>query len=89
MEDHLLEILCAPLSHAPLRLATPAELHQINSRIRSRLIRNRAGLTLEVELEGCLVCESDSTCYPIRDGFPVLISGEAFDSPPNLVRLDG
>ena len=81
MEDTLLEILCAPLSHAALRLASPAELRLINSRVRSRLIRNRAGITLDGELEGCLVCELGRICYPIRDGFPVLISGEAFDCP--------
>ncbi len=81
MEDTLLEILCAPLSHAALRLANPAEMRHINSQIRSCLIRNRAGLTLDGELEGCLVCESDRMYYPIRDGFPVLISGEAFDCP--------
>jgi uncharacterized protein YbaR (Trm112 family) len=89
MEEPLLQILCAPVSHARLRRASPAELRQINSRIQSRLIRNRAGSTLDVELESCLVCEADKMCYPIRDGFPVLISGEAFDFPPNLVRLDG
>ena len=81
MEDTLLEILCAPLSHAALRLASPAELSLINSRIRSRLIRNRAGLILDGALEGCLICELSTMCYPIRDGFPVLISGEAFDYP--------
>jgi uncharacterized protein YbaR (Trm112 family) len=81
MEDALLEILCAPLTHAVLRFASPAELRLINSRVRSRLIRNRAGLTLDRELEGCLVCELGTICYPIRDGFPVLISGESFDCP--------
>jgi uncharacterized protein YbaR (Trm112 family) len=81
MEDTLLDILCAPQSHAALRLACPAELRQINSRIRSGLIRNRAGLTLDGELEGFLVCELDRICFPIRDDFPVLISGEAFDCP--------
>jgi uncharacterized protein YbaR (Trm112 family) len=81
MEEALLEILCAPLTHAALRLASAAELDQINGRIRSRLIRNRAGSTLDDELEGCLVCEADKTCYPIREGFPVLISNEAFDCP--------
>ena len=60
----------------------PLELGLINSRIRSRLIRNRAGLTLDDELEGCLVCELGKMCYPIRDGFPVLISGEAFEYMP-------
>jgi uncharacterized protein YbaR (Trm112 family) len=82
MEDTLLEILCAPLSHAALRLASPVELSHINSRIRSRLIRNRAGLTVDGELEGCLVCELDRMCYPIRNGFPVLISDEAFEYMP-------
>jgi len=81
MEDTLLEILCAPLSHAALRLASPAELRNINNRIRLHLIRNRAGLTIDGQLDGCLVCELDRMCYPIRDGFPILISGEAFDCP--------
>ena len=83
MEETLLELLCAPLSHAALRLANATELGQINGRIQQRLIRNRDGSILDVELEGALVCESDRTCYPIRDGFPVLIPGEAFDWPQN------
>jgi uncharacterized protein YbaR (Trm112 family) len=83
MEETLLELLCAPLSHATLRLASSTELGQINSRIRQRLIRNRDGLILDTELDGSLLCESDRTCYPIRDGLPVLITGEAFDWPQN------
>ena len=83
MEETLLELLCAPRSHAALRLANSVELGQINSQIRQRLIRNRDGFNLDVELDGSLVCESERTCYPIRDGLPILISGEAFDWPPN------
>jgi uncharacterized protein YbaR (Trm112 family) len=83
MEESLLELLCAPLSHAALRLATSVELGQINSQIRQRLIRNRDGLTLDVELDGSLLCDSERICYPIRDGLPVMISGEAFDWPQN------
>jgi uncharacterized protein YbaR (Trm112 family) len=81
MEETLLELLCAPVSHAALRVASAVELGQINSQIRQRLVRNRDGATLDLELDGSLVCESESTCYPIRDGLPVLISGEAFDWP--------
>jgi uncharacterized protein YbaR (Trm112 family) len=83
MEESLLELLCAPLSHAALRLATAVELGQINSQIRQRLIRNRDGLTLDVELDGSLLCDSERICYPIRDGLPMMISGEAFDWPRN------
>ena len=81
MNEALLELLCAPDSHAALRLANSDELRQVNGRIQQRLVRNRDGVTLEAELDGALVCESDRSCYPIRDALPVLISGEAFDWP--------
>jgi uncharacterized protein YbaR (Trm112 family) len=81
MKESLLELLCAPLSHAALRLANPAELSQINDRIHQRLVRNRDGLILDVELDGALVCQSEGTCYPVRDDLPILIPGEAFDWP--------
>jgi len=83
MEESLLELLCAPLSHAALRLANAAELSQINDRIHQRLVRNRDGLTLDLELDGALVCQSEGTCYPVRDALPILIPGEAFDWPEN------
>jgi uncharacterized protein YbaR (Trm112 family) len=78
MKETLLELLCSPLSHAVLRLANPAELNQINDQIRQRLIRNRDGSVLDVELDAALVCQSEGTCYPVRDDLPVLIQGEAF-----------
>jgi uncharacterized protein YbaR (Trm112 family) len=83
MDETLLDLLCAPLSHAPLRLASSAELGQINSQIQLRLIRNRDGFTLDAQLDGSLLCESEKSCYPIRDDLPVLLSGEAFDWPQN------
>lgn len=81
MKKAFLELLCAPVSHAALRMASSAELLQINTRIHERLVRNRDGLTLDVELNGALVCESEGSCYPVRDALPVLIAGEAFDWP--------
>jgi uncharacterized protein YbaR (Trm112 family) len=83
MKESLLELLCAPLSHAALRLANSTELSQINGRIQQRLVRNRDGLTLDVELDGALMCQSEGTCYPVRDALPILIPGEAFDWPEN------
>ena len=82
MEETFLDLLCAPLSHAVLRLASPEELAAINDRIRQRLVRTRDGLTLDLELDGSLICESERTGYPIRDGLPALIAGEAFAWPP-------
>jgi uncharacterized protein YbaR (Trm112 family) len=82
MEETFLDLLCTPLNHAVLRLACPEELAAINDRIRQRLVRTRDGLTLDLELDDCLICESERTGYPIRDGLPVLIAGEAFTWPP-------
>jgi uncharacterized protein YbaR (Trm112 family) len=83
MDETLLDLLCAPQSHAALRVASLAELDQINAGIRQRSLRNRDGSTLDLELDGSLLCESDRTGYPIRDGLPVLLVGEAFDWPPH------
>jgi len=81
MDETLLELLCAPGCRASLRLADPQELAEINRQIQMRHVRNRDGLTLDSELDGSLICESERTCYPIRDGLPFLIAGEAFDWP--------
>jgi uncharacterized protein YbaR (Trm112 family) len=81
MDEKLLELLCAPGSHAPLRLADSVELASINRLIQLRLLKNRVGSTLDSDLDGALICESERSCYPIRTGLPVLIGGEAFDWP--------
>jgi uncharacterized protein YbaR (Trm112 family) len=81
MDEKLLEFLCAPGSHAPLRPADSVELASINRLIQLRLLKNREGSTLDADLDGVLICESDRSCYPVRTGLPVLIGGEAFDWP--------
>jgi uncharacterized protein YbaR (Trm112 family) len=81
MDESLLELLCAPGSRAPLRLADSVELASINSLVQLRMIKNRNGSTLDIQLDGSLICESERRCYPIRGGFPILIAGEAFDWP--------
>jgi uncharacterized protein YbaR (Trm112 family) len=83
MKETFIELLCAPLTHGALRLANAAELSQINSQIGQRLVRNRDGATLEAELDGALLCQSEKSCYPVRDTLPVLIPGEAFAWPLN------
>jgi len=81
MEGSLLELLCAPLTYASLRLVRDEELRSINRIIVSGLLRDRAGALLQSELEACLISDADAMCYPIRDGFPILIPDAGFHFP--------
>jgi uncharacterized protein YbaR (Trm112 family) len=81
MEARLMELICAPLTHAPVRLVNAQELSVINQSIQSQLIRNRAGELLQSELKACLICDSDRICYPILDDLPVMIPDAAFYFP--------
>jgi len=84
MEDTLLDLLCSPEGHAPLRFARGDELARINTLIRAGQLRNRSGMLIEQEFESCLVCEQENTCFPIRDQLPVLLSTESFFVPNPL-----
>jgi uncharacterized protein YbaR (Trm112 family) len=81
METALIDFLCSPEDHAPLRFVRADELARINASIRGGQLQNRAGLRVETELENCLVCERGRHCFPIQDGFPVLLSTEVFSIP--------
>lgn len=59
-DPDLLSILCCPLTHQPLRAASPEELKAFGAGITAGMIRED-GLVL----------------YPVRDGIPLLVPGEA------------
>ena len=81
MDTRLLALLRCPETKGALRTATPAELEQINVAIRNSAVRNRDGELISELLDDCLICDSAGLCYPVRDGLPVMLTGEAFDTP--------
>jgi uncharacterized protein YbaR (Trm112 family) len=81
MDTQLLTLLRCPQTRGLLRAATPAELEQINTAIRNSAVRNRNGEVISEVLDDCLICDSAGLCYPVRDGLPLMLTGEAFDTP--------
>lgn len=77
MDKKLLSILCCPVSHKGLSLARTDLLTSINAAIGAGQLSNRDGILLEKSLKEALVTDDGKTMYPIDDGIPVLLEGEA------------
>lgn len=72
----LLELLCCPETHQPVREAEPALIARLNAQIAAGTLKNRAGQTVGERLEGGLVRADGKVLYPIRDGIPVMLVEE-------------
>jgi uncharacterized protein YbaR (Trm112 family) len=81
MDAELLSLLRCPETRGVLRRATPDELERFNAAIRDSAILNRTGEIITESLDDCLICDSAGLCYPVRDGLPIMLVGEAFDTP--------
>jgi|JRYL01.1.fsa_nt_gb uncharacterized protein YbaR (Trm112 family) len=72
-----LAMLVCPQSRQPLRVATAAELAAVQQAIAAGRARNRAGQPVAEAIDGGLVVADGSALYPVRQGIPILLSGEA------------
>lgn len=77
MDKRLLTILRCPVTHKGLSLARSATLHAVNSAIKSGDLSNRDGRVIEEPLDEALVTDDGKILYPIQNGIPVLLEGEA------------
>ena len=84
MDKQLLPLLQCPLTQRELRLVSREELARINAHLKEQPVFNRGGTQVDPELDGCLVCEPDGLCYPIRQGLPYLLRDEAFSLAPSV-----
>ncbi len=71
--DHLLDILCCPVSHEPLLPLSRGKLKNLNSAIAAGDIQYVDGAKVESELAGALVTRDSKVVYPVEDGIPVLL----------------
>lgn len=79
VDDELLEILVCPETRQPLTRATPAQIAELNERVRSGTLRNRGGEPVEGELHEGLVREDGRVLYPVDDGIPVMLVEESIE----------
>ena len=81
IDPGLLAILCCPETHQPLTEADAALVSELNQRITSGALKNRAGQTLVEKLDGALLRQDRQVCYPVRQRLPVLLMDEAIPLP--------
>jgi len=73
----LLKILCCPETYQPLREATPEVVNDLNQRISSGNLKNRAGKQVAERLGGGLIRSDGKYLYPIREEIPIMLIDEA------------
>lgn len=72
-DGSLLEILCCPLTQAPLQRLPAAKLERLNALIAERKIKNQSKVVLDAPLTEALVTSDGKLAYPVRDGIPILL----------------
>ena len=72
--DHkLLDILCCPATHLPLRVMPSAQLARLNASVESGSLRFRDDKPVTEPLEQALMTDDGRLAYPVRDDIPLLL----------------
>ena len=77
IDKELLDILACPETKEPVYLAHESVVEELNGRIGSGGVSNRAGKPVEKKMDGGLVREDGAYLYPIEDDIPIMLIDEA------------
>ena len=77
MDKRLLSILCCPVTHKGLGMASAALIRDVNQAIEAGELENRDGHRPAASLDAALVTDDGKLLYPVSDGIPVLLEGES------------
>jgi uncharacterized protein YbaR (Trm112 family) len=77
--EELLALLRCPETRQPLIVAPPELIARLEALRASSGLPDRSGKPCSGSIEAGLVTADNVYFYPIRDGIPVMITGEAID----------
>ena len=73
MDEKLLEILCCPETHQPLRRAGAELIEDLNQRIQAGTLVDRVDEKITEPIDGGLIREDGNILFPIRQDIPVML----------------
>ncbi|NCO18868.1 MAG: Trm112 family protein [Gammaproteobacteria bacterium] len=73
MPESLLDILCCPVSHEPLRPLEPSRLKKLNQSIAAGELLYVDGSRVDQSISDALVTRGGKVVYVIDGGIPVLL----------------
>jgi len=76
-DQRLLDIVCCPATHQPLRLMPESTLARLNARIGAGTLKFSDDSLVTEPLAQALVTADDRLAYAIRDDIPVLLEDQA------------
>ena len=77
LNPKLLDILCCPATHVPLRELDKKHLAQVNQAIAAGEVDTVAHTKVAQALEQALITQDGKLIYPVVDGIPHLLREEA------------
>lgn len=77
MDKRLLDLLCCPLTKAPLRPLDDTELAALNRAIASGEVHAQGGAAVRQAVAAGLVTRDGRTIYRVDDDIPVMLADEA------------
>ncbi len=73
LPDHLLDILCCPVSHEPLLPLSREKLKKLNQAIADGGVAHVDHEAVGAPLKAALITRNQKVVYAIEDGIPVLL----------------
>lgn len=75
--DHkLLDIVCCPATHMPLKRMPEATLARLNARIEAGRLKHRDDSPVTEPLVEALITDDERLAYPVRDDIPLLLEDQ-------------